>query len=85
VLVTARRFGELGVTSDDLDAPRQVEEAPRALSAPELAAPDLSALGDVARPGAAVLDAPLTDPEAGREPGRGDRDRGERGVDRRGA
>jgi DNA recombination protein RmuC len=85
VLVTARRFGELGVTSDDLDAPRQVEEAPRALSAPELAAPDLSALGDVARPGAAVLDAPLTDPVAGREPGRGDRDRGERGVDRRGA
>jgi DNA recombination protein RmuC len=90
VLVTARRFGDLGVTSDDLDAPRQVEEAPRALSAPELAAPDLSALdlsalGDVARPGAAVLDAPLTDPEAGREPDRGDRDPGEWGADRRGA
>lgn len=83
VLVTARRFGDLGVTNDDLDPPRQVEEAPRALSAPELTAADLSALGDVARPGAAVLDAPLTDPEAGREPGRDDR--GERGADRRGA
>ena len=86
VLVTARRFGDLGVTSDALDPPRQVEEAPRALSAPELAA-DLAALGDVARPGAAVLDAPLPDPEDGREPDRGDRDRdrGERGADRRGA
>jgi DNA recombination protein RmuC len=61
VLVTARRFGEMGVTNDDLPAPRQVEEAPRALSAPELEAPDspvdptesrdFDALGDLARPG----------------------------------
>ncbi len=35
VLVTARRFSELGVTHDDLAAPRQVEEGPRSLSAPE--------------------------------------------------
>jgi DNA recombination protein RmuC len=52
VLVTARRFGELGVTNDELAAPRQVEEGPRSLSAPEL-----QVLGDVARPGAR----PLTD------------------------
>lgn len=65
VLVTARRFGEMGVTNDDLPSPRQVEEAPRSLSAPELEVPDeglhpgprdleardFDALGDVARPG----------------------------------
>ena len=38
VLVTARRFSDLGVTADDLPTPRQVEEAPRRLSAPELGA-----------------------------------------------
>lgn len=47
VLVTARRFNDLGVTADELPAPRQVEEAPRSLSAPEF-----EALGDVATPGA---------------------------------
>ena len=36
MLVTARRFGEMGVTNDDLPAPRQVEDGPRSLSAPEL-------------------------------------------------
>ncbi len=46
VLVTARRFSDLGVTDDELPAPRQVEEGPRTLSAPEFAA-----LGDVATPG----------------------------------
>ena len=42
------RFGELGVTNDELPAPRQVEEGPRSLSAPEL-----EVLGDVAAPGGA--------------------------------
>lgn len=36
VLVTARRFGELGGVDDDLPAPRTVEEAPRSPAAPEL-------------------------------------------------
>ncbi|QIK74177.1 DNA recombination protein RmuC [Nocardioides piscis] len=54
VLVTARRFNELGVTTDDLTTPRQVEEGPRSLSAPEFAA-----LEELAVPGAveeALLD-----------------------------
>jgi DNA recombination protein RmuC len=36
VLVTARQFGELGVTGNDLVAPQPVAESPRALSAVEL-------------------------------------------------
>lgn len=36
VLVTARRFGELGLVDGDLDAPRGVREQPRSLTAPEL-------------------------------------------------
>lgn len=40
VLVSARRFAELGVTSEQLDAPRQVEVVPRSPSAPELTALD---------------------------------------------
>lgn len=40
VLVSARRFAELGVTSETLDAPRQVESLPRSVAAPELAALD---------------------------------------------
>ena len=36
VLVTARRFGELGVTDDELPTPAQVEFMPRSLGAPEL-------------------------------------------------
>ncbi|KRE93509.1 hypothetical protein ASG76_13715 [Nocardioides sp. Soil774] len=43
VLVSARRFADLGVTSEPLEAPRQVETVPRSPAAPELAA-----LGDVA-------------------------------------
>ena len=38
VLVSARRFADLGVTSESLDEPRQVETVPRSLAAPELAA-----------------------------------------------
>ncbi|GAA1936206.1 DNA recombination protein RmuC [Nocardioides hwasunensis] len=37
VLVSARRFADLGVTTEGLEAPRQVETAPRSLAAPELA------------------------------------------------
>ena len=40
VLVSARRFAELGVTSESLDAPRQVEAVPRSPAAPELTALD---------------------------------------------
>lgn len=37
VLVSARRFVDLGVTSESLEEPRQVETVPRSLAAPELA------------------------------------------------
>ncbi|NPD03542.1 DNA recombination protein RmuC [Nocardioides sp. zg-1308] len=40
VLVSARRFAELGVTSEPLAAPRQVETVPRSPGAPELAVLD---------------------------------------------
>lgn len=40
VLVSARRFADLGVTSESLAEPRQVETVPRSLAAPELAALD---------------------------------------------
>jgi DNA recombination protein RmuC len=40
VLVSARRFNDLGVTSEPLPAPPQVEALPRSLSAPELTALD---------------------------------------------
>ena len=40
VLVSARRFAELGVTSEPLEAPRQVEAVPRSPAAPELTALD---------------------------------------------
>ncbi len=48
VLVSARRFAELGVTSETLDAPRQVAAVPRSPAAPELTALDgvPSALAD---------------------------------------
>ncbi|PSK97289.1 DNA recombination protein RmuC [Murinocardiopsis flavida] len=36
VLVTARRFGELGLVDGDLEAPKGVEEQARPLAAPEL-------------------------------------------------
>jgi DNA recombination protein RmuC len=71
VLVTARRFNDLGVTDDELPAPRQVEEAPRRLSAPEFDGGDVEVLGDfealgeVATPGpgpASLFDEPATQP-----------------------
>jgi DNA recombination protein RmuC len=40
VLVSARRFADLGVTSEPLAEPRQVETVPRSLAAPELAVLD---------------------------------------------
>jgi DNA recombination protein RmuC len=40
VLVSARRFNDLGVTSEPLAEPRQVETVPRSLAAPGLAALD---------------------------------------------
>ena len=48
VLVSARRFAELGVTSEPLEASRQVEAVPRSPAAPELTALDgvPTALGD---------------------------------------
>jgi DNA recombination protein RmuC len=39
VLVSARRLAELGVSGDPLEAPAQVELAPRQLQSPELAEP----------------------------------------------
>jgi DNA recombination protein RmuC len=38
VLVTARRFGELDVVSEQLDPPEQVERSPRTVQAVELVA-----------------------------------------------
>lgn len=40
VLVSARRFADLGVTTEQLAEPRQVEPVPRSLAAPELAVLD---------------------------------------------
>lgn len=40
VLVSARRFAELGVTSEPLEPPRQVDAVPRSPAAPELTALD---------------------------------------------
>ena len=69
VLVSARRFAELGVTSEELAQPRQVETVSRSLAAPEFAA-----LGVVADPvGDPTLDellradpAPVVDDAAAR-------------------
>jgi DNA recombination protein RmuC len=44
VLVTARRFGELGVVTDELDTPEQVERSPRTVQAVELVASATDAL-----------------------------------------
>jgi DNA recombination protein RmuC len=52
VLVSARRFAELGVTNDALEEPRQVEAVARSLAAPELTVIDEVA-GD---PGDPTLD-----------------------------
>jgi DNA recombination protein RmuC len=54
VLVTARRFGELKVTEDELQPPEQISLAPRQVQAPELVASAndaLVALPEVAEPG----------------------------------
>lgn len=40
VLMSARRFADLGVTTEQLAEPRQVETVPRSLAAPELAVLD---------------------------------------------
>lgn len=52
VLVSARRFAELGVTSDELPEPRQVETVPRAPAAPELAVLDDLLAHEAQRPAA---------------------------------
>jgi DNA recombination protein RmuC len=50
VLVSARRFRDLGVTDDELAGPRQVESVARAIGAAELAG-EWRALEEVQRPG----------------------------------
>jgi DNA recombination protein RmuC len=50
VLVSARRFADLGVTSESLEEPRQVETVPRSLASPEMSTAELAAFDDV--PGA---------------------------------
>lgn len=69
VLVSARRFNDLGVTTEQLAEPRQVEAAARSLAAPELAA-----LEDVAVPGGDPASDALL-PDVGLQPpARRDRD-----------
>ncbi|MGH3824850.1 MAG: DNA recombination protein RmuC [Pseudonocardiaceae bacterium] len=65
VLVTARRFGELGVIAEQLDTPEQVERSPRTVQAVELvasAADSLVALNPGQR-APRVLSAPNSDGE----------------------
>jgi DNA recombination protein RmuC len=64
VLVTARRFGELGVVTETLDTPEQVERSPRTVQAVELVASASDAL--------VALD---SGPRAGGAPAELDRDR----------
>lgn len=45
VLVTARRFGELGLVDGELDRPSGVEERPRGVSSPELSEGGLDGVG----------------------------------------
>jgi len=40
VLVTLRRFREIGVATQDVDEPRVIESTPRTVAAPELAGPE---------------------------------------------
>ncbi|MCY7400513.1 MAG: DNA recombination protein RmuC [Nocardioides sp.] len=66
VLVSARRFADLGVTSETLAEPRQVETVSRSLAAPEFAA-----LGEVAAPvGDPTLDDLLRDDLPDADPAR---------------
>ena len=64
VLVTARRFSELGVTDEALEEPAQVEVTPRSLAAAEFAR-DVAALGSEADPFTAPFTGPVTGPVAG--------------------
>lgn len=50
VLVTARRFTDLKVTDDRLDAPEQVDRIPRTVQAPELTGGDADALVSLLEP-----------------------------------
>ena len=80
VLVSARRFADLGVTSEPLEGPRQVETVPRSLAAPELVTDDplvddlpvddLAALDDVVGPRDQPTLDDLLDPERGEAPAR---------------
>jgi DNA recombination protein RmuC len=54
VLVTARRFHEIGLVDGELDRPTGVEERPRTVAAPELS--ELSELAEPAEPDAARVD-----------------------------
>jgi len=61
VLVTARRFGELGVVTEQLDTPEQVERSPRTVQAVELVASATDSLvalnpGQRSSPGKPELD-----------------------------
>jgi DNA recombination protein RmuC len=56
VLVSARRFAELGVTTEELEEPRQVEAVARSLAAPELAVLDDVPDGLTHRAGDPTLD-----------------------------
>jgi len=56
VLVSARRFAELGVTTEELAEPRQVEAVARSLAAPELAVLDDVPDGLTHRAGDPTLD-----------------------------
>ena len=57
VLVSARRFVDLGVTTEALDGPRQVETVPRSPAAQETIAPELATLDGVA----SATDSPTLD------------------------
>jgi DNA recombination protein RmuC len=62
VLVTARRFAEMGVVGvgeGELTGPQPVESAPRPLQAPEFLAPAPSTVGPVLEPHDDALDAPV--------------------------
>ncbi len=60
VLVTARRFGELGVVAEQLDTPEQVERSPRTVQAVELVASATDSL--------IALDPGRRKPDSDREP-----------------
>ena len=65
VLPTARRLNELGVVEGELTAPALVEETARALSAPELVAPEPAEVGPAELSPAEVGPAELSPAEVG--------------------